>query len=144
MVVVDANVLLYAVNSSAPEHAAAKEWIEEALNGDEPVGFSWVVLLAFLRVSTLAAFSPTPLATADAFSLIDDWLEARAAVLIHPTRRHATVLRELLLKSGSAGNLVSDAHLAALAIEHGARLCTFDRDFRRFAGLNSFAPGARP
>ena len=140
MVIVDANVLLYAVNETSPHHRAAREWIDDALAGDEPVGLAWVVLLAFLRLATLPAVFPRPLAVDVAFELVDDWLSARTATVVHPTPRHARVLRGLLAASGTAGNLVTDAHLATLALEHGARLCTFDRDFARFPGLRSFVP----
>ena len=140
MVIVDANVLLYAVNEASPHHRVAKEWVDGALGGDEPVGFSWVVLLAFLRLATLPAVFPKPLGVDMALELVDDWLAAPAATVVHPTPRHARVLGGLLEASGTAGNLVTDAHLATLAIEHGARLCTFDRDFARFRGLRSFVP----
>jgi uncharacterized protein len=140
VIVVDANVLLYAVNESSPRHAAAKRWVEEALSGDDPVGFAWVVLLAFLRIVTLPALSPEPLTVADACDLIDDWLDAAPATVVSPTTRHSAILRGLLSESGTAGNLTTDAHLAALAVEYGARLCTFDRDFQRFPGVRSFSP----
>jgi hypothetical protein len=140
MVIVDANVLLYAVNAASPHHRTAKGWIEGALAGDEPVGFAWVVLLAFLRLVTLRAVFPKPLDVDMALEVVEAWLSARAATVVQPTARHASVLGGFLTASGTAGNLVTDAHLAALAVEHGARLCTFDRDFARFAGVRSFAP----
>jgi uncharacterized protein len=140
VVIVDANVLLYAVNDSMPQHGRAKQWAESALNGNESVGFAWVVLLAFIRLTTLPTLFPTPLGVSTALDLVDDWLGARPAVLVHPSARHASVLRGLLHQTGTAGNLVSDAHLAALCIEHGARICTFDRDFNRFPGVRAFAP----
>lgn len=140
MVIVDANVLLYAANSSARHHHAARRWLEEALNGDEPIGFAWVVLLAFLRITTLPAAMERPLSTAEAFELVDAWLTAGPAAVVAPTSRHAALLRGFLLAAGTGGNLTSDAHLAALAVEHGARLCTFDRDFERFQGLRTIAP----
>jgi toxin-antitoxin system PIN domain toxin len=140
MVIVDANVLLYAVNERAPHHREAKEWVDGALSGDEPVGFAWVVLLAFVRLATLPAAFPIPLSVDVACDLVGDWLAAPASTVVHPTPRHAGLLGDLLKDSGTAGNLVTDAHVAALAIEHGARLCTFDRDFARFAGVRSFTP----
>ena len=140
MVLVDANVLLYAVNEDMPQHARARRWIETALNGEEAVGFAWVVLLAFLRIATLPALAPQPLSTGLALDLVDAWLSAPAAIVVHPTTRHASVLRGLLVEAGTGGNLVSDAHLASLAVEHGARLCSFDRDFARFPGVPVFAP----
>jgi toxin-antitoxin system PIN domain toxin len=140
MVIVDANVLLYAVNEASPHHRVARGWIDQALSGDEPVGFAWVVLLAFLRLATLPTVFPNPLSVDVAYDLVDEWLAATAATIVHPTPRHAGLLGDLLKGAGTAGNLVMDAHLAALAIEHGARLCTFDRDFARFPGLQTFAP----
>jgi toxin-antitoxin system PIN domain toxin len=123
-----------------PPHAAAKRWIEDALSGTESVGFAWLVLVAFIRLATLPAVFPEPLDVGTALDVVDAWLLARASVVVQPTSRHAAVLRALLRETGTAGNLASDAHLAALAIEHGARVCTFDRDFARFSGVRSFAP----
>jgi len=140
LVIVDANVLVYAVNESMPQHSRARGWLEEALSGHESVGFAWVVLLAFMRIATLPALFPQPLSTSDALGLVDDWLDAGPAVVVHPTVRHAAVLRSLLLEAGTAGNLVSDAHLAALALEHGTRICSFDRDFNRFPGVRVLTP----
>ena len=131
---------LYAINESLPQHAGAKRWMEAALRGNDAVGFAWVVLLAFVRLSTLPALFPNPLETSVALDLVDDWLAAGPAVVVHPTARHAAVLRGLLGESGTAGNLVTDAHLAALCVEHSARLCTYDRDFSRFRGVTSFTP----
>ena len=135
MVLVDANVLLYAINIRAPQHARCKRWLEEALGGSEMVGFAWLVLLAFARLATLPAIFSSPLAPPDAFELIDRWLSSNSALIVQPTRRHSAILRDLLIEVGTAGNLVNDAHLAALAIEHGARVCSLDRDFTRFRGL---------
>jgi len=140
VIIVDVNVLLYAVNSRMPQHTSAREWMEEALSGSEAVGFAWIVLLAFVRLATRPAIFPTPLEPGTALDLIDDWLAARPARVVHPTLRHATLLRGLLESAGTAGNLVSDAHLAALAIEYGARICSFDRDFLRFRGVKAFVP----
>lgn len=140
MIVVDANVLLYAVNEQTPNHEPARLWVEHALSGDESVGFAWSVLLAFLRIATLPAFAPEPLDVSEAFDVVDEWLAADPATIVHPTPRHAAILRGLLSASGTAGNLTADAHLATIALEHGARVCTFDRDFERFAGLEWFTP----
>ncbi len=135
MKLLDANLLLYAVNEDAPQHAAARRWLEEQLSGSEPIAFTWSVLLAFLRLSTRAVVFPTPLSPEDAFALVQSWLEQPCATVIDPTERHLAVLRELMLPFGAAGNLTSDAHLAALALEHGAELCSCDTDFARFPGL---------
>lgn len=131
----DANVLLYAVDSSAHRHDAARTWLDEQLSGTEVVAFAWVVLLAFIRLSTNRRVFATPLEPSRAFGLIDGWLGQPASTVVHPTERHAAILRGLIEPLGTAANLVTDAHLAALAIEHGAELCSSDRDFGRFPGL---------
>ena len=99
----------------------------------------WAVLLAFLRLSTQARIFEAPLALEQALGLVDGWLEQPCAVVVHPTDRHSALLRELLAPLGSAGNLTMD-HLAALAIEHGAELCSADADFSRFPGLRWVNP----
>ncbi len=133
MKLIDANVLLHAVNSDYRQHRAARNWLTNALAGPEPVAFPWLSLPAFVRISTSARIFTNPLSSSAAFDLIELWLGAAAAVVVHPTSRHAGVLRGLVEQTGSAGNLTSNAHLAALAVEHGAVVVTFDRDFARFA-----------
>jgi toxin-antitoxin system PIN domain toxin len=140
--VVDANVLLHAVNESSREHAEARDWMVDALEGNETVAFAWTVLLAFLRLSTHPSVFTRPLEPGDAAEILETWLGARTAVVIEPSSRHLALLRGLLSGSGMRGNLVSDAHLAALAIEHDATLVSFDRDFGRFEGLRWRPPGA--
>jgi uncharacterized protein len=141
VVLVDVNVLVYVVNSSASQHPRAARWLQHALAGNETVGFAWSVLLGFLRISTLRAAFPRPLNAEQAFDVVDDWLAAPAATVVQPTTQHARILRGLLSENGTAGNLVVDAHLAALALEHGARICSFDRDFLRFRSVSVFDPG---
>jgi len=136
----DANVLLHAVNRSAPEHKNAHAWLEKALGGSEPVGFTWIVLLAFLRLSTRRGLFPAPLTTETATGYVEEWLGQPTARVLHPTARHLDVLRGLLLAAGTAGNLTTDAHLAAVALEHGAELWSYDRDFARFEGLRWHRP----
>lgn len=135
MLAVDANVLLYTVNTDAAEHRIARAWLEKRLTDREPVGFARVVLLAFVRAGTRSGVLPDPMTVAEAFSHVEEWLAQSPAVVLNPTPRHAAVLRGLLEPIGTAGNLSSDAHLAALASEHGAVVCSFDRDFARFPGL---------
>ncbi len=141
MLLVDANVLLYAVNQSAREHVAARTWLREALAGGEAVAFSWTVLLAVLRLATHPAVFPRPLRADQAADVLERWLGERQAVMLEPTRRHLALLRGLLDHTGTAGNLVGDAHLAALALEHGATVISFDRDFARFEGILWRLPG---
>ena len=135
MIVVDANLLIYAVNEDAPFHARAKSWLEAAVSGTETVGLSWIVLLAFLRLTTKAGIFQRPLAVETALDLVDAWLQQPAVTIVEPTATHLRTLRDLLLPAGTGGNLTSDAHLAALAIEHGAELCSADSDFARFGRL---------
>lgn len=132
MKVVDTNVLLYAVNPMAPDHAPSIAWLDGALRGGATVGFSWMALLGFIRIATARNIFPTPLTAHGAMDRVDAWLAQPGAAVIEPTARHASLLRELLAEAGSAGNLTSDAHLAALSIEHHGSVVSFDRDFQRF------------
>jgi len=133
--IIDANVLLYAVNKDAPQHSKAKDWLERTLSGTEPVGFDRTVLLAFLRLSTRTAIFPRPLTLDQAFETVDSWLGQPCVEVVDPAERHLEVLEKLLSPLGSAGNLIADAHLASLAMEYGAELCSCDSDFGRFPGL---------
>jgi toxin-antitoxin system PIN domain toxin len=142
MKVVDANVLLYAVNEDAHHHATAHDWLDRVLREREAIAFAWVVMLAFLRLSTRPAVFPHPLTIAQATGVVELWLDQPAAVVIHPTARHLSLLRGLLETAGTAANLVSDAHLATLAVEHGAEVVSFDRDFQRFEGVRLRIPTA--
>lgn len=143
MRLVDANVLLYAVNEDAPHHLPAHEWLDQALEGPEPVGFAWVVLLAFLRLSTSPAVFPHPLEAAAAFGVVRSWLERPAATVVDPLPRHLAVLQDLVAEVGAAGGLMTDAHLAALTVEHRGRVMSFDTDFERFPGLERERPPGR-
>lgn len=135
MKLVDANVLLYAVNEDAPHHADARAWLDSALSGEATVGFTWVVVLAFLRLSTKVGLFPIPLPVEGAVEQVAAWLAQPAAVVVEPTARHASVLGDLLGEVGTGANLVNDAHLAALAIEHRASVVSYDNDFSRFPGV---------
>ena len=140
MKLVDANVLLYAINEDAPQHEGARTWLDAALSGSEGVGFAWVVTLAFLRLSTRADLFRRPLAFEQAADVVSAWLSAAAAIVPHATSRHLELLRGLVQTTGTAGNLVNDAHLAALALEHDAVVVSYDRDFGRFAGVKHEVP----
>jgi toxin-antitoxin system PIN domain toxin len=131
----DVNLLIYAVNSDALLHRSAKAWLEKTISGPETVAFSWNVLLAFLRLMTRPGLFQTALPLDTAFDIIGSWLDQQTATIVHPGTRHKRILYDLLKSSGTGGNLTSDAHLAALAIEHGAELCSCDADFSRFPGL---------
>ena len=131
----DVNLLLYAVDETSARHEPARAWLEDRLSGTETFAFAWVVLLAFIRLTTSSRVFQSPLPTPHALDLVDGWLAQPCATVVHPTSRHATVLRELLEPLGTAGSLTTDAHLAALAIEHGAEVCSTDVDFSRFTGV---------
>lgn len=141
MVVVDANVLLYAVDQASAHHEQSLSWLDGALSGTEGVGLAWIALLAFIRIATNASIFQTPLDADSATEQLESWLGAPAAVVVQPTPRHANLLRALLRETGTAGNLTTDAHLAALAIEHGADIVSYDRDFARFPGVRHRLPG---
>lgn len=131
----DVNLLLYAVDAEAPRHTPARAWLENALSGTEEVAFARAVLLGFVRISTNPAAFEDPLDANEAFGYVEEWLARPVATTLAPGPDHVALMRELLEPLGVAGNLTSDAHLAALAIEHGAELCSSDSDFGRFKGL---------
>lgn len=135
MLIADLNLLLYATNLDAPQHDRARRWWESAVGGDEVVGLAWVVILGFVRLATNPRIMSSPLTLAQALAVVAGWLAQPVVRVVEPTERHWGILKQLLEDNGAAGNLTSDAHLAALAIEHGATLCSADRDFARFAQL---------
>jgi len=140
MLVLDVNVCIHAVNAQGAQHAAAKAYLEDALSGDQPVAFAWVVLLGFLRITTNSRIMPNPLTPEQGMNVIDSWLESPVAEILEPGREHWRILKELIEESGTAGNLTTDSHLAALAIENGAKLVSFDNDFKRFKHLKVINP----
>ncbi|MFL5799417.1 MAG: type II toxin-antitoxin system VapC family toxin [Actinomycetota bacterium] len=140
MILVDANLLLYAYNSRSPQHDAAREWLEDVLSGEEEVGFALVTLLAFLRLATSQTLLRTPFTPAEAIAVVRAWLASPNARLIGPTEFHWSTLDEVCRTGQARGPLLMDAHLAALALEHGATLCTTDRDFARFPRLRVVDP----
>jgi hypothetical protein len=133
--IVDANVLLYAVNLSSERHDVSRRWLDRSLSGGATVGFAWNAVLSFVRLSTKASIFPTPLETGQAFDRVDTWLSSPGAMVVEPGAGHASIMRDLLSSAGSAGNLVNDAHLAALALEHRGIVISFDSDFARFEGV---------
>lgn len=138
---VDVNVLVYAVNTADARHPQAAAWLGSALAGaPQSVGLPWQSLLGFARLSTRHGILTRPLDVGQAIDVVDAWLAAPAATVVHPTARHTRHLRRLLSGAGRAGDLVADAHLAALALEHGAAIVSFDSDFGRFPGVRWRAP----
>ena len=135
MKVIDLNLLLYAVNRDSPRHSDAKTWLQEAMSGEERIALAWTVLLGFIRLTTSPRILDHPLSVDDALRTIDLWLAQPSVSALEPGDSHWIILRELLVEAGAAGNLTTDAHLAALAIEHGAELCSTDADFARFKRL---------
>lgn len=143
MILVDANLLLYAKLSSFPEHARARAWLDDKLNGADRVALPWESLLAFLRLSTNTRMFPRPLSTTAAWQQVRSWLSLETTWSPVPTADHEETLESLLTPGGITPRLVMDAHLAALAIEHGLVLCSADGDFGRFTALrwqNPLAP----
>lgn len=144
MKVPDLNLLIYVVDEDASQHEPALTWWNSLLSGSETVGLAWTVLLGFLRLTTSARVVRMPMTADEALDYVDRWLDQEVTAVVEPTSRHSMVLRDMLEETGTAGNLVADAHLAALAIEHGATLCSADRDFGRFPGLDWINPLDRP
>jgi toxin-antitoxin system PIN domain toxin len=135
MILVDANLLLYAEDSLSEHHEAARIWWDEQLSGAEPVALCWPVLNAFVRISTNARLYRRPLLLKEAISRVQSWLDQPCVRVIHPGEQHWVIFQQMLRGGNAVGNLVSDAHLAALAVEHNGVLYSTDADFSRFRGL---------
>lgn len=140
MILVDANLLIYAIDADSPHHRVARAWLEETLSGTSRVGFAWVVLLAFLRITTRAGVVRNPLSPEEACEYVGSWLAQPFASSVACGENHWPILRNLLAATGTAGNLTSDAHLAALALEHGALIYSADNDFKRFPVIQHVNP----
>ena len=140
MILPDLNVLLHTYNAGAREHTAARRWWEQTLNGGRPVALAWVTILGFLRLSTSRSIAGEPLPPAAAIRHVRTWLAHPHVQVVTPGEGHAEILFGLLEHIGTAGNLTTDAHLAALAIEYQAEVATTDTDFARFPGLRWFDP----
>ncbi len=141
---VDANILLFAVDAESPFHERARSWLTERLGEPRRVGLPWQSLAAFLRISTHPRAAEHPLTPNDAWSYVEEWLSADAVWIPQPTDRHGEVLGKLITTHQLRGNLVSDAQLAALAIEHGLTVCSADTDFARFREVRWENPLSRP
>lgn len=135
MILVDANLILYAIDSSSPMHEKAVLWWNRSLSGSSPVCLSWTVILAFIRIATNARIFDKPLSLDQALSYVNDWLAQPCVRIIGPTVSHWEVFQRLLKSGQAVANLTTDAHLAAIAIEHGCTMMSTDSDFMRFKGL---------
>jgi hypothetical protein len=135
LILVDANILLYAEDSLSPHHQQARSWWDEQLSGTSPVCLSWVVLAAFIRIATNPRVFAHPLSLTQAIARVQSWLDQPCTRVVQPTERHWVVFQQMLTSGQAVGNLVTDAHLAALAIEHGCELFSSDSDFARFPKL---------
>jgi uncharacterized protein len=135
VILIDANLLLYAYHPRAEQHETSRAWLEATLSGTELVRFAWLTLWAFLRIATNPRVFERPLSTSEAEAMVSSWLAQPVAGILEPGERHWDILRELLREGQTSGPLVMDAVIAAIALEHGATLCTTDRDFSRFPGL---------
>ena len=135
MILVDANILLYAEDSLSPFHEPARNWWDRQLSGTEPIFLSWTVINAFIRIGTNARVFERPLSINEATARVDSWLQQPCTKIAVPTQRHWEILQDLLVESNAVANLVTDAHLAALAIEYGSILYSTDADFSRFPKL---------
>ncbi len=140
MQLIDVNILLYAVNADSEHHLAAHAWLERTLSGDRIIALPWVVLLGFIRISTNDRIFERPLSAEQAIELVDGWRGRSNVVALSPGPHHWDILHALLRGRRGAGAITTDAHLAALAIEHGSELCSTDRDFGRFEGLSWINP----
>ena len=140
MILIDANLLIYAINADLPHHTKAKFWLEKIFSGTTAVGLPWIVILAFLRITTHPKIFDTPLSSEQAVGYVESWLNQPYIKFISPGEKHWPILRQLLQSAGTGGNLTADAHIAALAIELGCDVYSADHDFKRFAGIRHFNP----
>jgi uncharacterized protein len=144
VILVDANLLIYAKVANLAQHEAARTWFDEVLNGSNRVGLPWPSLLAFVRLTSNPRVFTRAQTVTEAWTQVEQWLALETVWIPHPTERHQEVLGRLLRDEVQRSQLVPDAHLAALAIEHGLILCSADGDFARFSGLRWQNPLARP
>lgn len=140
MIIIDANLLLYAYHEAAVQHVRARDWLQSTLNGSETVGLPWAVVLSFLRISTDLRIMDPPMPSDVALAIVDELLARSTVLLLRPETSHWHALSSAIREGRCRGRLIPDAHLAALAIERGALLCSSDHDFARFRGLRWLDP----
>lgn len=136
MIIPDINLLIYAHNAADPQHTSAKDWWESAINGSHPVGLPWVVVGGFIRIMTHPRVLENPMPVSDATACVRGWLDQDSVISIDPGKRFPAIFLQFLEDLGSAGNLTTDAHIAALAVERQAEVHSCDTDFTRFTGLS--------
>lgn len=140
MITPDANIILYAYNGDAPKHVEAKQWFEEQLLSPDSFSLSWQIITAFLRISTNPRAFPQPFDLREASEIVDEWLALPNIEILTPTANHWRIFQTLIVEGQTRAALMMDAHLAALAIEHGAILATTDSDFSKFSALQTINP----
>lgn len=145
MIIPDVNLLIYAYSDQTPQHVPARQWWEDLLNGQTPVGLPWITISGFIRLMTHPRILVTPLDIPSTLGHVRAWLAQPPVRVVHPGSRFEQLFLDYLARLGTAGNLTTDAQLAALAVEHQAELHSTDNDFARFDGLrwvNPLKPGA--
>jgi toxin-antitoxin system PIN domain toxin len=140
VIILDVNLLIYAIDRDSPNHKKARAWLEQTLSGTQEVGLPWVVMLAFLRVTTRHAIMRNPLSPEQALAYVDSWLQQPYVQPVRPGENHWSIFKNLVETTGTAGNLTADAHIAALALEQGFAICSTDNDFKRFPGIKHVNP----
>lgn len=135
MILIDANLLIYATMKTFSNHSKVKEWLDKKLNGETPVGMPWSSILSFLRIVTNPRIFEAPVSSKEAWKVIEFWLDCPTVWIPQSTEKHRRILERLIQETSVQANLIPDAHLAALAIEHGLMLCSTDGDFARFRKL---------
>jgi len=139
----DVNLLLYAYNAGAPQHSAARRWLERSIAGTDLFALSWQTIIGFIRIGTNHRALQQPFSLQEATQIVNEWLEQESVTILVPGSKHWSILTEFLINGQARGPLAMDAHLAALSVEHGATLCTTDKDFSRFNGLKTLNPLTR-
>lgn len=140
MILTDANILIYAYNADSPFHQECRDWLSEQLSSPQPCAFSWQTITAFLRITTSTRIFPDPFTLEEARGIVSEWLALPNVRILIPTERHWPIFERLLIDSRIVGAKMMDAHLAALAMEHGVTFATTDRDFAGFKGLKTLNP----
>lgn len=136
----DVNLLLYAYNTGAPQYSVARKWLEKSITGTDLFALSWQTIMGFIRIGTDHRALQRPFSLEEAAQIVNEWLGQESVTILVPGSKHWSILTEFLVNGQARGPLAMDAHLAALSVEHGATLCTTDKDFSRFKALKTFNP----